>query len=168
MPMQNPDVAGIFKKVADLVETEVESRFKIEAYRDAARIGVGEHPRTATSARCWRRGPCASSWGWCRGGLRHLRARARRAEPGREPGTYPRARHPRGGGPSDANRWSGGHLPRRESDIGFVLLLTRTPELLAPLRYHRERNTVQHGARRRKETGLEMQHLQALATTCNL
>ena len=51
MPIQNPDVAEIFEKVADLVETEVESRFKIEAYRDTARICVGGHSRTATSAR---------------------------------------------------------------------------------------------------------------------
>ena len=50
MPMQNPDVAEIFEKVADLVATEVESRFKIEVYRDAARICGGGHSRTATSA----------------------------------------------------------------------------------------------------------------------
>jgi DNA polymerase/3'-5' exonuclease PolX len=50
MPMQNPHVAEIIKKVADLLEIEVESRFKIMAYRDAARI-VGGYSRTATSAR---------------------------------------------------------------------------------------------------------------------
>ena len=51
MSIQNPDVAEIFKKVADLLEIESESRFKIKAYRDAART-VGGHSRTtATSAR---------------------------------------------------------------------------------------------------------------------
>jgi DNA polymerase (family 10) len=50
MSIQNPDVAEIFKKVADLLEIEGESRSKIKAYRDAART-VGEHSRTATSAR---------------------------------------------------------------------------------------------------------------------
>ena len=39
-----------FKKVVDLLEIEGESRFKIKAYRDAART-VGGHSRTATSAR---------------------------------------------------------------------------------------------------------------------
>jgi hypothetical protein len=39
--------------------------------------------------------------------------------------------------------------------------------LLIPLRYHRERNTVQHAATRRKETPLEMQDLQACASPCN-
>jgi DNA polymerase/3'-5' exonuclease PolX len=42
--MQNADVAEIFYKVADPLEIEDESRFKIEAYRDAARTVVG-HPR---------------------------------------------------------------------------------------------------------------------------
>jgi DNA polymerase/3'-5' exonuclease PolX len=51
MPMQNPDGAEILEKVAGPLEIEVESRFKIEAYRDAARICVGDHSRTATSAR---------------------------------------------------------------------------------------------------------------------
>ena len=50
MPIQNSDVAETFEKVADLLEIESESRFKIEAYRDAART-VGGHSRTATSAR---------------------------------------------------------------------------------------------------------------------
>jgi hypothetical protein len=36
--------------------------------------------------------------------------------------------------------------------------------LLIPLCYHRERNTVQHWASRRKETGLDMRHLQSPAT----
>ena len=63
MSMQNPDVAEIFKKVADLVGIEGENRFKVRAYREAART-VGGHSRTATSARCWRREPCSSSWGW--------------------------------------------------------------------------------------------------------
>ena len=49
MSIQNPDGAQIFKKVADPLE--IESRFKIKAYRDAART-VGGHSRTATSARC--------------------------------------------------------------------------------------------------------------------
>jgi DNA polymerase/3'-5' exonuclease PolX len=43
-------VTEIIKKVADLLEIEDESRFKIKAYRDAART-VGGHSRTATSAR---------------------------------------------------------------------------------------------------------------------
>jgi DNA polymerase (family 10) len=50
MSMQNPDSAEIFEKVADLLEIEGESRFKIKAYRDAART-VGGHSRTAISAR---------------------------------------------------------------------------------------------------------------------
>jgi DNA polymerase/3'-5' exonuclease PolX len=49
MPMQNPHVAQIFKNVADLLEIEGESRFKIMTYRDATRT-VGGHSRTATSA----------------------------------------------------------------------------------------------------------------------
>ena len=49
MLMQNPDSAEIFEKVAYLLEIEGESRFKIKAYRDAART-VGGHSRTATSA----------------------------------------------------------------------------------------------------------------------
>ena len=39
MSMQNPDGAEIFKKVADLLEIEGESRFKIEAYRGRAYCG---------------------------------------------------------------------------------------------------------------------------------
>ncbi len=50
MSIQNPDVAQIFKKMADLLEIESESRYKFEAYRDAART-VGGHSRTATLAR---------------------------------------------------------------------------------------------------------------------
>ena len=50
MSIQDPDVTEIIKKVADLLEIEGESRFKIEAYRDAART-VGGHSRTATLAR---------------------------------------------------------------------------------------------------------------------
>ena len=50
MSIQNPDVAEIFKQMADLREIEGESRFKIKAYRDAA-CTVGGHSRTATSAR---------------------------------------------------------------------------------------------------------------------
>jgi DNA polymerase/3'-5' exonuclease PolX len=42
-------VAQIFKKMADLLEIESESRYKFEAYRDAART-VGGHSRTATLA----------------------------------------------------------------------------------------------------------------------
>jgi DNA polymerase (family 10) len=48
--MQNPDVAEIFKKMADLVGIEGENRFRMRGYRDAART-VGGHSRTATSAR---------------------------------------------------------------------------------------------------------------------
>jgi DNA polymerase/3'-5' exonuclease PolX len=50
MSIQNPDEAQICKKVVDLLEIEGESRYKIKAYRDAART-VGGHSRTATSAR---------------------------------------------------------------------------------------------------------------------
>jgi DNA polymerase (family 10) len=50
MSIQNPEVAEIFKKLADLLEIEGESRYKIKAYRDAART-VGGHSRTAASAR---------------------------------------------------------------------------------------------------------------------
>ena len=50
MPIQKPDVAEIFKKVADLVEIEGENRCRIRGYREAART-VGGHSRTATSAR---------------------------------------------------------------------------------------------------------------------
>ena len=50
MSIQNPEVAEILKKLADLLEIESESRYKIKAYRDAART-VGGHSRTATSAR---------------------------------------------------------------------------------------------------------------------
>lgn len=50
MSIQNPDMAQIFKKMADLLEIESESRYKFEAYRDAART-VGGHSRTATLAR---------------------------------------------------------------------------------------------------------------------
>jgi DNA polymerase/3'-5' exonuclease PolX len=51
MSIYKPDMAGFFQKVADLLEIEGVNRFKIEAYRDAARICVGEHSRTPTSAR---------------------------------------------------------------------------------------------------------------------
>jgi DNA polymerase/3'-5' exonuclease PolX len=50
MSVQNPDVAENFEKVADLLEIEVESRFKIKAYGDAART-VGGQSRMVTSAR---------------------------------------------------------------------------------------------------------------------
>ena len=40
-------------------------------------------------------------------------------------------------------------------------------ELLTPLRHHRERNTVQHGARPRRENGLDVRDLQPLANPCN-
>jgi DNA polymerase (family X) len=50
MPTQNPDVAKIFEKVADLVGIEGENRFRIRGYREVART-VGGHSRTATSAR---------------------------------------------------------------------------------------------------------------------
>jgi Protein of unknown function DUF72/Helix-hairpin-helix domain len=45
-----PSVAEIFKKMADLLEIESESRYKIKAYRDAAGT-VGGRSRTATLAR---------------------------------------------------------------------------------------------------------------------
>jgi len=48
MSIQNPEVAEILKKLADLLE--IESRYKIKAYRDAART-VGGRSRTAISAR---------------------------------------------------------------------------------------------------------------------
>jgi DNA polymerase/3'-5' exonuclease PolX len=50
MSIQNPDVAQIFKKMADPLEIEGESRYKIKAYRYAART-VGGRSRTATLAR---------------------------------------------------------------------------------------------------------------------
>jgi DNA polymerase/3'-5' exonuclease PolX len=45
MPMQNPDVAEIFEKVAGPLEIEDESRFKIKAYRDAARLWTDTRAR---------------------------------------------------------------------------------------------------------------------------
>lgn len=45
MPIQNSDVAGTFEKVADLLEIEGENRFRVRAYRDAART-VGGHSRS--------------------------------------------------------------------------------------------------------------------------
>lgn len=45
MPIQNSDVAEIFEKVADLLEIEGENRFRVRAYRDAART-VGGHSRS--------------------------------------------------------------------------------------------------------------------------
>jgi len=50
MPLQDPVVAEIFEKVADLLEIKGENRFRIKAYRDAART-VGGHSRAATSVR---------------------------------------------------------------------------------------------------------------------
>ena len=50
MPIQDSDVAEIFKKVADLLVIEGENRFRIGAHRDAARTVAGQS-RTATSAR---------------------------------------------------------------------------------------------------------------------
>ena len=46
MPIQNSDVAEVFEKVADLLEIEGENRFRVRAYRDAART-VGGHSRSA-------------------------------------------------------------------------------------------------------------------------
>jgi len=51
MSIQNPDVTEIFKKAADPLEIEGESRFKIKAYRHAARTVGGRHSRMATWAR---------------------------------------------------------------------------------------------------------------------
>lgn len=45
MPIHNSDVAEIFDKVADLLEIEGENRFRVRAYRDAART-VGGHSRS--------------------------------------------------------------------------------------------------------------------------
>ena len=39
MPIQTSDVVEVFEKVADLLEIEGENRFKVKAYRDAARGG---------------------------------------------------------------------------------------------------------------------------------
>lgn len=47
MPIQNSDVAEIFEKVADLLEIEGENRFRVRAYRDAART-VGGHSRSVS------------------------------------------------------------------------------------------------------------------------
>jgi DNA polymerase/3'-5' exonuclease PolX len=41
----NPDVAEIFEKVAGPLEIEDESRFKIKAYRDAARLWTDTRAR---------------------------------------------------------------------------------------------------------------------------
>ena len=46
MPIQNSDVAEVFEKVADLLEIEGDNRFRVRAYRDAART-VGGHSRSA-------------------------------------------------------------------------------------------------------------------------
>ena len=43
-----------------------------------------------------------------------------------------------------------------------------TRMILTPLRHHRERNTVQHQATGRKETGLDMRDLQTRANPCNV
>jgi DNA polymerase (family X) len=45
MPIQTSDVVEVFEKVADLLEIEGENRFKVRAYRDAART-VGGHSRS--------------------------------------------------------------------------------------------------------------------------
>src|SRR5436190_520279 len=45
MPIQNPGVAEIFEKVAGLLEIEGESRFRIKAYRDAARLWTDTRAR---------------------------------------------------------------------------------------------------------------------------
>jgi DNA polymerase/3'-5' exonuclease PolX len=60
VPIQNSEVAGLFNKVADLLEIEGENQFRVRAYRDAART-VGGHSRSvaemvATVDRPWR--PC--------------------------------------------------------------------------------------------------------------
>ena len=41
MPVQNSDVSNIFNKVADLLEIEVENRFRVRDYRNAARTVSG-------------------------------------------------------------------------------------------------------------------------------
>jgi DNA polymerase (family X) len=45
VPIQNSDVAETFEKVADLLEIEGENKFRVRAYRDAART-VGGHSRS--------------------------------------------------------------------------------------------------------------------------
>ena len=41
MPIQNTDVAGIFTKMADLLEIEDANPFRVRAYRNAARTVAG-------------------------------------------------------------------------------------------------------------------------------
>ena len=38
MPVHNSEIAGIFSKVADLLEIEGANQFRVRAYRKAARI----------------------------------------------------------------------------------------------------------------------------------
>lgn len=45
MPVHNSDVANTFEKIADLLEIEGENRFRVRAYRDAART-VSGHSRS--------------------------------------------------------------------------------------------------------------------------
>lgn len=47
MPVHNSDVANTFEKVADLLEIEGENRFRVRAYRDAARTVSGHSKRVA-------------------------------------------------------------------------------------------------------------------------
>lgn len=47
MPVHNSDVANTFEKVADLLEIQGENRFRVRAYRDAART-VSGHSRSVT------------------------------------------------------------------------------------------------------------------------
>ncbi|MGC9397965.1 MAG: DNA polymerase/3'-5' exonuclease PolX [Anaerolineae bacterium] len=44
MPMQNAEIAALFDELADLLEIEGANRFRVRAYRHAART-VAEHPR---------------------------------------------------------------------------------------------------------------------------
>ena len=47
MPVHNSDVADTFEKVADLLEIEGENRFRVRAYRDAARTVSGHSKSVA-------------------------------------------------------------------------------------------------------------------------
>ena len=48
MPVHNADVAGIFEKMADLLDIQGANAFRVRAYRNAAR-SVGELPRSVAS-----------------------------------------------------------------------------------------------------------------------
>jgi hypothetical protein len=61
--------------------------------------------------------------------------------------------------------WGGGDQERPQENVGAP-----APEFLTPFDitlHHWERNTVQHVASQRKETGLDMRDLQPWANPCN-